>query len=306
MNIVAHRPPAALAGGPSTLVLAGWLLRLSVFVFCAGIAVTVFTRLGTGIGTYFFLEHSVPHPTVGYYERLTAGALLLLAFAALIRPHWAFLLPIALLVFLEAWARRFNGGTPFFEWAIYAYALRIVTPLALAALFSPMLHRMAGDRGALHATGWILRIGLATVFFIHGVEAFLGHPRFIDFIIGSSWNLAGYEMTERSAVVLLKIIGTVDIAVALAVLVKPAAPILYWMAFWGLITALSRVTTFGLGMHYEVLVRFSHFLAPIALLLILAHLARTQVAGARQSGPGLEASENISTAPFTVAEEKAG
>lgn len=269
MEIIANRPPAAMAGGGMATTAAGWLLRVAVAGFCAGAAVTLIGKLGSGIGTFFFLEHGIPHATVGYYERLTAWLLLVLGVAALIRPHWSYLLPLAILIGLEAWARRFNGGAPFAEWTPHAYALRACAPVALALLFSREIHALLGARHTLITTGWTLRVGLAVVFCIHGIEAFLGHPRFIDYLIGTSWNLLGYELSEAATRLLMQGIGVVDVVVAVLVIVKPARPVLYWMAFWGLITALSRVTTFGLGVHYEVLLRFSHFLAPLALICLI-------------------------------------
>jgi hypothetical protein len=280
MQIIANRPPAAVAGAGMAPTAAGWLLRLAVAGFCAGAAVTLFGKLGSGIGTYFFLEHTVAHATVAYYERLTAWLLLALGVAALIRPHWAYLLPLAVLIGLEAWARRFNGGAPFAEWTPYAYALRALAPIALALLFSREIHALLGARRTLITTGWTLRVGLAVIFCIHGIEAFLGHPRFIDYLIGTSWNLLGVELSEANTRLIMQGIGVVDVAAALAVIVKPARPVLYWMAFWGLITALSRVTTFGLGMHFEVLLRFSHFLAPLALVYLIG--AARSLAPARE------------------------
>lgn len=272
MKAFLMHPPAAMAGDRYELTVACWLLRVAVLGFCIGIAVTIFGKLGTGINGYFFLEHGIPHGDIAPVERWVAVALVAVAFAAFLRPHWGFLLPIATLILLESLARRFNGGAPFAEWTPLAYGLRIAAPLALAMLFSTELHRWLGAKLALQSTGWVLRIAIAVVFTIHGIEAFLGHPRFIDYIIGTSWNLFGYEIAESTTRIIMQVIGVVDIVVAAAVIIRPARPVLYWMAFWGFITALSRVTTFGLSHHYEVLVRFSHFLAPLALLLILSAL----------------------------------
>lgn len=272
MKVLVMRPPAAEAGGTFPLTIAGWLLRFAVLGFSIGIAATIFGKLGSGLNGYFFLEHGIPHGDIAPVERWVAVALVAVACAAFLRPHWGFLLPIAALIFLEAWARVFNGGAPFSEWTIYAYGLRIAAPLALAMLFSTELHRWLGARLALQGTGWVLRIAIAIVFTIHGIEAFLGHPRFIDYIIGTSWNLFGYDIAESTTRIIMQVIGVVDILVAAAVIIRPVRPVLYWMAFWGFITALSRVTTFGFSHHYEVLVRFSHFLAPLALLLILSAL----------------------------------
>lgn len=251
------------------MFIAGWLLRLAVLGYAVGILSAVLGKLGSGLGTYFFLEVGYTHLEVAPVERMAAYALLGLAIALVIRPHWLLVLPIALLVTLEAVAHHFNGGFPFAEWVIYAHALRFGAPWALLVLLFAPLGRWLGPGWHLHATGWVLRIAIATVFAIHGIEAIMQHPRFIDYIIGTTHNFTGHYLSESTTVAIMRVIGVVDLVVAALVIIKPHPAVLYWMAFWGLITALSRVTTFGLGHHHEVLVRTAHFLAPIALLFIL-------------------------------------
>jgi hypothetical protein len=261
--------PRRLAEGPPAVAAAGWLLRLAVLGYCVGAACTLFHKLGSGLGTYYFLEWDVAHPQVAYWERMAAYGLLGLGIAAFLRPHWVVLAPIAAVTIAEGWARYFNGGSPFSEWTLWAYALRYTAPLALALLFLSVPVRWTGPPAHLAAVAWLLRIATAVVFAVHGLEAILQHPRFIDYIIGTAENLGGFRVSETQAGVLLKIIGAVDIAVAALVLVRPFQAVLFWMAFWGLITALGRVTTFGPGVYFEVLLRFSHFLAPLAIWFLV-------------------------------------
>ena len=256
--------------------------------YAIGILSAVLGKLGSGIGTYFFLELGYTHPQVVPVERMAAFALLAFAIAALIRPHWVFVLPIALLVTAEAMALHFNGGFPFAEWVVYAHALRFGAPWALLVLFFAPLGRWIGPGHHLRVTGWILRIAIATVFTVHGIEALMQHPRFIDYIIGTTHNFTGHYLAESTTVTIMRVIGVVDIIAAVLVIVKPHPAVLYWMAFWGLLTALSRVTTFGLGHHHEVFVRSAHFLAPIALLFILR--AQAEYRAVRDSAHGETAS----------------
>ena len=55
------------------------------------------------------------------------------------------------------------------------------------------------------------------------------------------------------------------IATATAILFRPLRFILLWAAFWGLVTALSRLTAYGAFHYPDLLVRFPHFLVPLAL-----------------------------------------
>ena len=245
------------------------LLRIAVAACCAGVAAALFHKLGSGLGTYFFLEWEIPHPEVAAAERLVAYALLALGLSVLVRPHWIALIPVSLILAIEAYVRGYNGGAPFAEWTLWAYALRILPPLALVFI-------LFGSAKQLQTGAWILRVGLSVLFITHGLEALYLHPRFIDFLIGTGENLAGISMTEATAGTLLQIIGIIDIAVAVALLIRPFPGVLFWMTFWGLITALSRVTTFGPGVYYEVLTRAPHFLGPLALVLLIRHLKREQ------------------------------
>lgn len=248
---------------------AGWLLRVAVLGHCIGAAATIFHKLGSGLGTYFFQEASAAHATVAFWERMAAYGLLAFGIAAFLRPHWALLLPIALLTIADAWARVFNGGAPFAEWTLWAHALRYTAPVALAALALGALNRWPGPPRHQTAVAWMLRAAVAVVFTVHGLEALNQHPRFIDYLIGTGENLAGLQIQEAQAVAVLKVIGVVDIAVAALVLIRPFPAVLFWMAFWGFITAMARVTTFGPDVYYEVLLRFSHFLAPLAVFCLI-------------------------------------
>lgn len=276
--------PPAFRGGPAGATLASWLLRLAVLGYAIGMVSAVQRKLGSGLGTYFFLEWGFTHPQVAPVERLAAWLLLALAIAALLRPHWALALPIALLVTLEAAAQYFNAGFPFSQWTLYAHALRYGAPAALAVLYIGLLSRSLGPDRHLGLIGWLLRAAMATVFTVHGVEALMKHPRFIDYIIGTAYNFTGHFLSEAATIQIMRAIGIVDILVAVLVLVRPRPAVLYWMAFWGLITALARVTTFGVGHHHEVLVRSAHFLAPLAVLCILSAIPRDR--GVQDHAPG--------------------
>ena len=76
--------------------------------------------------------------------------------------------------------------------------------------------------------------------------------------------------TQQQAEGWLDIIGWVDIIVAILVLVRPrSVPVLAWMTFWGLITAMSRMTCWGWTGFDIAFMRFMHGGMPLVLLLLV-------------------------------------
>ena len=169
------------------------------------------------------------------------------------------MLPAFVLLLSEACLVAKMGGVGHAEWAPAAHALRYGTPLALALL---AFGQPVGEEQAT----MLLRVSLAFVFFTHGAEALLHYPRFIDLIIGSTENLAGWRITESQARSFLTVIGTMDVALGLMILLRPSPVLLAWMAIWGLVTALSRVTSLGWDSYRDVLIRATHFIVPFVLL----------------------------------------
>jgi hypothetical protein len=83
-----------------------------------------------------------------------------------------------------------------------------------------------------------------------------------------------WRLPEATVAQGLRIIGLIDFAVALALLFRPLRVVLLWAAFWGLVTALSRMTAYGASQYPELLVRFTHFLVPLALWRLTALTAK--------------------------------
>lgn len=259
-------PPAT--GLRESFSAANWLLRGAVLIYAAGLVVAIFTRNGSSIGEIALMEWGVSHARIFLAEKIVASLAFALALSLLLRPTSLVLAALAGLVFAEAFAGYRAGGYSFAEYTPFAEALRILTPLALIPL---IISRSAfpSEAGRRAAAGWILRAGLAIVFFTHGLEAYGQAPVFIDLILGSARNLCGTSLSEPVAIKLLHLIAWVDFAVAVLVLARPSRPLLGWLFFWGLVTALSRPIALGFGSYPEVLLRASHFLAPIALWLLL-------------------------------------
>ena len=108
---------------------------------------------------------------------------------------------------------------------------------------------------------WILRIAVAGEFVGHGVFALEGKKQWVGWITG----LLNVEV--NLATQLLFLVGLVDLALALLVLIKPIRIAILWMAFWGFWTALVRPIV-GEPI-WDFVERWANWGAPLALLLIL-------------------------------------
>lgn len=244
------------------------LLRLAVMIYTAGLAISLLTRAGSAVGGIALMEWGVSHDQIFFTERVVAVGLLVLATSLLFYPTTFSLLFIGGVAFVEACAISRFGGEHFSDFALAAHAPRFMAPVALIFLMS--INTSRGKNKKVLAAAWCLRLGLACVFLMHGLEARWHHPHFIDLIIGSMQNIFSLRTSEGAATSALTAIGVVDITIAIVLLIRPSGTLLAWMCFWGLITALSRTFAFGVASYPEVLVRASHFVAPVALWLLLA------------------------------------
>ena len=160
---------------------------------------------------------------------------------------------------LEAIATTVNGGSPFYRWALGAHAVRYVAPFAIVLLL--------GSKSSRSAV-WYLRAAVAATFAVHGVEAILAHPRFVDFLLVADRHFLGAGLTQSGAETLLVFIGGLDIVLAVAVGLGRAHPsALGYMAVWGIVTALARVVHYAEHGVPMALIRAANAGLPLALLV---------------------------------------
>lgn len=108
---------------------------------------------------------------------------------------------------------------------------------------------------------WVLRIAVAGEFIGHGAFALQGKKDWIGWF-------ATFGITDVGlAAQLLFLLGLLDIALGILVLVKPIRIALVWMAFWGFWTALIRPIV-GQPI-WDFVERWANWGAPLALLLLL-------------------------------------
>ena len=108
---------------------------------------------------------------------------------------------------------------------------------------------------------WVLRIAVAGEFLGHGVLALGGKAQWIG------WFNQLLGVGPDTAAMLLTLIGSLDILLAILVLIRPVRLALLWMTFWGFFTALLRPLV-GEPI-WDFIERFANWGAPLALLLML-------------------------------------
>lgn len=234
-------------------------LGFVLLIQAAGLVLTV-DREGTPIGSWLFLELRWAEAASLVFERvmtvITVAAALfaVLTRSARIRIAAASIVSLTFLaIAIGEWRM---GGAPFTDWAVPAHATRIAAPLIFACW----------DRRS--AALWVLRIAIAITFAIHGVEAFLLHPQFIDFILIADQRIFGFGLQQSGAEVLLRVIGVQDIIIAALVLSgRRLTPVLAWAAAWGVTTAFSRMVLGGEGALHHSLIRAANGGLPLVLLL---------------------------------------
>ena len=107
---------------------------------------------------------------------------------------------------------------------------------------------------------WILRISVAGEFIGHGIFAIQGKKDWIGWF--SNFGISDMEKATQ----LLLIIGLIDIALAILILIKPIRLALLWMILWGFWTALLRPIV-GMPI-WDFVERWANWGAPLALLFL--------------------------------------
>lgn len=109
---------------------------------------------------------------------------------------------------------------------------------------------------------WVLRVAVAGEFIGHGVFALQGKEGWFKYFYAVGIN--SVEIIQS----LLLIVGIIDIALAVLVLIKPIRLALLWMAIWGLWTAMIRWPV-GPDPIWDFVERWANWGAPLALLLLV-------------------------------------
>ena len=109
---------------------------------------------------------------------------------------------------------------------------------------------------------WILRVAVFGAFLGHGMFAIQGKEGWFKYFYT-------FGITNSETIVsLLLVIGIIDIALAILVLIKPIRIALLWMVIWGLWTAMVR-WPFGPDPAWDFVERWANWGAPLALLFLI-------------------------------------
>lgn len=237
-----------------------WTLRVGVLTGALGLLRIVYVD-GTAVGTTMFMTLGWSEAFMLAVERTLAWTAFACAAVAVVRTVRPALVFVAAWFFLVAVATWYQGGSFGSAFAVPAHATRYLLPLALIASAWPM-DSMRRARLAER----ILQVAAAATFAAHGVEALAGHPRFIDYII-TAFRRVGFAFSEQGARHLLIAIGVQDLFLAALILARRWRAVAGYMAFWGAITAGSRMVHMGLAKWPATLVRAANVAVPLALYL---------------------------------------
>lgn len=197
------------------------------------------------------------------------------------RQRWQSWLELPVLIFVSLWClllaltETLRGGL-FTEWAIAEQAVRYATPVALGWLLISQARGLSQQ--AIKRVTLLLLLAAFSTFLVHGFKAVLAYGPFVDLLLLSEqrWLEQGMEqgMEQATAETLLVFIGWLDIGLAIGLLLTRWRIIACYMAFWGFLTAASRVTAFGAEAWPEMLVRAANGGALMALVFCFSLLRK--------------------------------
>lgn len=223
----------------------------------------------SAIGSMLFMNYGMPAPSAGVVMQVLA-VLLVIAVVTLFfkksRLYGAGFIGFYL-IFL-VYAAMDQGGNPYTDYTIAAFAMRLATPFVFILVLSETLQTKYPDISNQVAL-WLMILASGATFFMHGVEALLAHPWFVDMTITMAGNLIGWAISQTLAEQMLMIVGVLDIASAVALLVFRSKIAAIWMIFWGFFTCLLRLVNYGFGAMPDAIIRLPHGLLPLIIYLVL-------------------------------------
>ncbi len=258
-----------------------WLLRIVVLVQCVGLAGLYFFagfESESDVYGYLYFDHGWPESVaqriddIGVIACLVAGLWVFLAGLGSAPRRMTSLVSLASLVTAFVWflvvsLAHMIRGEPFASLSLGEHAVRYTVPLALAII---VVHQVWNFRASGTQYRWsmsLLAIASSATFMVHGYKAIVLYPAFTDLILLSDANLLGLGLSQSTSETILATIGIIDIAVALLLIATRWRVIAIYMAVWGLVTSISRLTAFGFAAWPETLIRAANWGAPLALVI---------------------------------------
>ena len=162
----------------------------------------------------------------------------------------------------------------FSELAVPAHATRWLPCFALGLL---MFYPSKMQSSLLSVVKNLLIIAVSLTFATHGYEAFMEHPEFKDLLYGA-FEIISISLSENIAIILLKLIGIMDVFLAIAVIFCHSRwkRLLLWMSAWGFITAISRPVAFGAVGLDDAFLRIGNGAIPLIVFFLVRALNQSQ------------------------------
>ncbi len=241
-----------------------WAPLLLTLALCLSVlAKLVFTfRYGSAVHSFFFLHFDSGDQWSTYLDQGLAITSVVFLSSIWFRPR------VQALVFLGAWLFCQSLLTTLlhsklaYELAISADAAYWLLPFALIFI----------DRGREQKGNILLRLSIGLMLLSHGLKALWQHPLFVDYLYYFLESLSSLTPTDTQVSILLKSIGFINISIGLWVIVVPFKKLYFYLAFWGLVTALIQIPYHGEEGLYEFLLKTPYFLIPLAIGLGKAQL----------------------------------
>lgn len=245
-------------------------VRIAVALQCIALWRITFLD-GTSIGTTLFMTLRWEEANSLLVDHSLAWVVLAAGLSALWRPTKVAAVIVSSWFAMVALLTAVQGGSFGAAYAPVAHATRYGLPLLM------FLTAMTGlDPEQRRAKiEFVARWVAALTFIAHGIEALLANPRFIDYVI-TAFRRIDIEVSESTTRILLRIIGVQDLALAAMLLLKRWRWVAGYMAFWGALTAGSRMVHMGLPKWPATLVRTANAAVPLVLWLLWAKAAPTQ------------------------------
>lgn len=231
--------------------------RISIFIYVVGIFLSL--NSGSVLGSVLFMDYGYPIDQAKQIEKTIAAIFLILGFISLMPKIWYGIPLIGIGAFIFAYLTQDFGGGFFTKWSLISQSPRYLLPFGLVFLTFENTKKVGIQ---------LFRVGVVLVFFIHGLESLQSHPYFAEYIL-NSFEYVGIPVHEDQALLMMKIIGGIDILVAILVLFSPSVFVYAWASFWVLITFVIRFLSFGWLMHKEVLLRWPNLVLPLILFFYL-------------------------------------
>lgn len=274
---------------PTQFNTAIWCLRLTIVAQCVGISGRyLFAKFETESPIYGLLFFDLDFAEVrcqflddfGVYGCLVAGVITIGTgiFSECFRPtaeyrksKLIFFIDATALGFVAVWtlgmaiAETIRGDV-FARFTLLEEAVRIASPLVLIIFLATPKMSCNGlfRRGGM----LLLLIATATTFAFHGYKAIELYGTFLDYLLLSQPFGITLVEDQRTAELILTVIGWVDIGLAISLLVFRYRAIAIYMAAWGFLTALSRMTAGGWEAWPEVFIRAANAGAPLTLFFL--------------------------------------